>query len=168
MGSCWRSIATLFAMMFASQLALTIYLPAVPVMAQELGLSLGQVQLVIPAYLIAFAMMQLVAGPLSDAFGRRPVILSGLALFLLASLACALSNDIWQLLAMRFVQAAGACTTIVVGRAIIRDTSEGKVRPGRCPIWPWPWVSARPLHRSSAACCSTLSTGARHSLPQRP
>ena len=126
MGPCWRSIATLFAMMFASQLALTIYLPAVPVMAQELGLSLGQVQLVIPAYLIAFAMMQLVAGPLSDAFGRRPVILSGLALFLLASLACALSNDIWQLLAARFVQAAGACTTIVVGRAIIRDTSEGK------------------------------------------
>lgn len=126
MGPCWRSIATLFAMMFASQLALTIYLPAVPVMAQELGLSLGQVQLVIPAYLIAFAMMQLVAGPLSDAFGRRPVILSGLALFLLASLACALSTDIWQLLAARFVQAAGACTTIVVGRAIIRDTSEGK------------------------------------------
>ena len=126
MGPCWRSIATLFAMMFASQLALTIYLPAVPVMAQELGLSLGQVQLVIPAYLISFAMMQLVAGPLSDAFGRRPVILSGLALFLLASLACALSTDIWQLLAARFVQAAGACTTIVVGRAIIRDTSEGK------------------------------------------
>ena len=126
MGPGWRSIATLFAMMFASQLALTIYLPAVPVMAQELGLSLGQVQLVIPAYLIAFAMMQLVAGPLSDAFGRRPVILSGLALFLLASLACALSTDIWQLLAARFVQAAGACTTIVVGRAIIRDTSEGK------------------------------------------
>lgn len=126
MGPGWRSIATLFAMMFASQLALTIYLPAVPVMAQELGLSLGQVQLVIPAYLIAFAMMQLVAGPLSDAFGRRPVILSGLALFLLASLACALSTDIWQLLAAQFVQAAGACTTIVVGRAIIRDTSEGK------------------------------------------
>lgn len=126
MGPGWRSIATLFAMMFASQLALTIYLPAVPVMAQELGLSLGQVQLVIPAYLIAFAMMQLVAGPLSDAFGRRPVILSGLALFLLASLACALSTDIWQLLAARFIQAAGACTTIVVGRAIIRDTSEGK------------------------------------------
>lgn len=126
MGPGWRSIATLFAMMFASQLALTIYLPAVPVMAQELRLSLGQVQLVIPAYLIAFAMMQLVAGPLSDAFGRRPVILSGLALFLLASLACALSTDIWQLLAARFVQAAGACTTIVVGRAIIRDTSEGK------------------------------------------
>lgn len=126
MGPGWRSIATLFAMMFASQLALTIYLPAVPLMADELGTSLGQIQLIIPAYLIAFAMMQLVAGPLSDAFGRRPVILSGLSLFFFASLACAISTDIWQLLGARFVQAAGACTTIVVGRAIIRDTSEGK------------------------------------------
>jgi DHA1 family bicyclomycin/chloramphenicol resistance-like MFS transporter len=126
MGAGWRTIATLFAMMFASQLALTIYLPAVPEMAADLGTSLSQVQLIIPAYLIAFALMQLVAGPLSDAFGRRPVILSGLGLFFFASLACALSTDIWHLMGARFVQAAGACTTIVVGRAIIRDTSEGK------------------------------------------
>lgn len=126
MGPSWRSIATLFAMMFASQLALTIYLPAVPEMALDLGVSASHVQLIIPSYLGAFALMQLVAGPLSDAFGRRPVILSGLVLFFFASIACALSADIWQLMVARFVQAAGACTTIVVGRAIIRDTSEGK------------------------------------------
>ena len=126
MGAGWRTIATLFAMMFASQLALTIYLPAVPDIATEFDVSLGLVQLMIPVYLVAFAFMQLVAGPLSDAFGRRPVILFGLALFFFASLACALSTDLWQLLAARFVQAAGACTTIVVGRAIIRDTSKGK------------------------------------------
>ncbi|MBO6781901.1 MAG: multidrug effflux MFS transporter [Alphaproteobacteria bacterium] len=121
----WRTIATLFAMMFASQLALTIYLPAVPEMAADFGTTLGQVQLVIPAYLVAFALMQLIAGPLSDSFGRKPVILAGLALFLLASVGCALTTDIWQLLGARFIQAAGACTTIVVGRAIIRDTSQG-------------------------------------------
>ena len=126
MGAGWRTIAILFAMMFASQLALTIYLPAVPDIAAEFSATLGQVQLMIPAYLVAFAFMQLVAGPLSDAFGRRPVILSGLILFFFASLACALSTDLWQLLGARFVQAAGACTTIVVGRAIIRDTSQGK------------------------------------------
>ncbi len=126
MKSDWRTVATLFAMMFASQLALTIYLPAVPEMSEALHASLGEVQLVIPAYLIAFALMQLVAGPLSDSFGRKPVILSGLALFLVASLACAAVTDIWQLLGARFVQAAGACTTIVVGRAIIRDISKGK------------------------------------------
>lgn len=126
MGTNWRSITILFAMMFASQLALTIYLPAVPDMALELGVTASQVQLIIPAYLGAFALMQLIAGPLSDAFGRRPVILSGLTLFFFASIACALSTDIWQLMGARFVQAAGACTTVVVGRAIIRDTSEGK------------------------------------------
>jgi len=103
MGAGWRTIATLFAMMFASQLALTIYLPSVPDIATEFDASLGQVQLMIPAYLVAFAFMQLVAGPLSDAFGRRPVILSGLALFFFASLACALSTDLWQLLGARFV-----------------------------------------------------------------
>lgn len=120
------SLAVLFAMMFSSQLALTIFLPAVPDIARDLGTSLGQTQLIIPAYLIAFAFMQLVVGPLSDRFGRRPVIMGGVALFMVASLACALSTDIWQLLAARFFQAAGACASIVVGRATVRDTSEGK------------------------------------------
>jgi DHA1 family bicyclomycin/chloramphenicol resistance-like MFS transporter len=120
------SLAVLFAMMFASQLALTIFLPAAPDISQDLGTPLNTVQLIIPAYLIAFAIMQLVAGPLSDAFGRRPVILGGVALFMLASIACALAGDITQLLIGRFFQAAGACTSIVVGRAIIRDTNDGK------------------------------------------
>jgi len=126
MSTNWRTIATLFAMMFASQLALTIYLPAVPDIAAELGVTPGRVQLIIPAYLIAFAITQLIAGPLSDAFGRKPVILCGLGLFCVASLGCALSTELWQLIAARFAQAAGACATIAVGRAIIRDTSEGK------------------------------------------
>lgn len=120
------SLAVLFAMMFASQLALTIFLPAAPDIADDLGTSLNTVQLVIPAYLIAFAIMQLVAGPLSDAFGRRPVILGGVALFMAASLGCALAGDIVQLLIGRFFQAAGACTSIVVGRAIIRDTNDSR------------------------------------------
>ncbi len=113
-------------MMFASQLALTIFLPAVVNMANDLGTTLTRVQLVIPAYLGAFAVMQLAAGPLSDAFGRRPVILGGLALFTLASIACGLATNIESLLVGRFFQAMGACTTIVVGRAIIRDGSQGQ------------------------------------------
>ncbi|HCP01838.1 MAG TPA: hypothetical protein DIT35_10135, partial [Rhodospirillaceae bacterium] len=79
-----------------------------------------------PAYLIAFALMQLVVGPLSDRFGRRPIIMGGVALFMVASMACAMSTDIWQLLIARFFQAAGACASIVVGRATVRDTNEGK------------------------------------------
>lgn len=120
------SLAILFLMMFASQLALTIYLPAVVDIANDLNTSLTQVQFIIPAYLGAFAVMQLIAGPLSDAFGRRPVILGGLALFVIASIACGLAFNIEVLLVGRFFQAMGACTTIVVGRAIIRDGSEGK------------------------------------------
>ncbi|MBT3400842.1 MAG: multidrug effflux MFS transporter [Rhodospirillaceae bacterium] len=120
------SLAVLFAMMFSSQLALTIFLPAVPDIARDLNTSLGRTQLIIPAYLIAFAFMQLIVGPLSDRFGRRPVIMSGVALFMLASLACAFATDIWQLLGGRFFQAAGACASIVVGRATVRDTSDGK------------------------------------------
>ncbi|NKB48661.1 MAG: Bcr/CflA family efflux MFS transporter [Alphaproteobacteria bacterium] len=120
------SLAILFLMMFASQLALTIYLPAVVNIAEDLNTSLTQVQFIIPAYLGAFAVMQLVAGPLSDAFGRRPVILGGLTLFFVASVACGLAFNIEVLLVGRFFQAMGACTTIVVGRAIIRDGSEGK------------------------------------------
>lgn len=80
-------------MMFASQLALTIYLPAVVNIANDLDTSLERVQLIIPAYLGAFAVMQLVAGPLSDAFGRRPVILGGLALFTVASIACGVGKQ---------------------------------------------------------------------------
>ncbi|MBS27356.1 MAG: hypothetical protein CL566_00265 [Alphaproteobacteria bacterium] len=112
--------------MFASQLALTIFLPAVPDIARDLDASLGSALLMMPAYLVAFALMQLVAGPLSDRFGRRPIILGGVTLFLLASLACAFAGDIWQLLGARFFQAAGACASIVVGRAVVRDTSDGK------------------------------------------
>ncbi len=113
-------------MMFASQLALTIYLPAVVDIAGDLGTSVEQVQFIIPAYLGAFAIMQLAAGPLSDAFGRRPVILGGLALFVVASVVCGLAGNLGTLLVARFFQAMGACTTIVVGRAIIRDGAEGK------------------------------------------
>ncbi len=120
------SIIILFAMMFASQLALTIYLPAVVDIAGDLGTSVEQVQFIIPAYLGAFAIMQLAAGPLSDAFGRRPVILGGLALFVVASVVCGLAGSLGTLLVARFFQAMGACTTIVVGRAIIRDGAEGK------------------------------------------
>lgn len=112
--------------MFASQLALTIYLPAVVDIARDLKTSVMAVQLIIPAYLGAFAVMQLIAGPLSDAFGRRPVILSGLALFVAASVVCGLADSIETLLIARFFQAMGACATVVVGRAIIRDGSEGK------------------------------------------
>jgi len=115
----------LFAMMFASQLATTIFLPGLPGIAEELNANLSAAQMLLPAYLGAFAIAQLAVGPLSDAFGRRRVIIAGLGLFSIASLMAALAPDIELLLAARALQASGACATMVVARAIIRDTAQG-------------------------------------------
>ena len=119
------SLPLLFAMMFASQLAVTVFLPGLPAIAAELGTTLSMAQKLLPAYLAAFAVAQLVVGPLSDAMGRRPVIVGGLFVFTLASGGAALAPSIELLLLARAVQACGACATMVVARAIIRDTAEG-------------------------------------------
>lgn len=115
----------LFAMMFASQLATTIFLPGLPGIANDLQTTLSAAQMMLPAYLGSFAIAQLVVGPLSDGFGRRRVIIGGLGLFGLASLAAAVAPDIEMLLTARALQASGACATMVVARAIIRDTAQG-------------------------------------------
>lgn len=115
----------LFLMMFVGQIATTIYLPGLPGIARDLGTSASSAQTLVPAYLAAFAIAQLIMGPLSDRFGRRIVIIGGLGIFTLASVACAFAPDIVTLLFARVAQAAGACAAVVVGRAMIRDTSTG-------------------------------------------
>ncbi|NND50318.1 MAG: multidrug effflux MFS transporter [Rhizobiales bacterium] len=115
----------LFAMMFVGQFATNVYLPGMADIASDLETSLSSVQLLVPAYLASFAFAQLVMGPLSDRFGRRPVIIAGLGIFTVASIACVFAPDIPTLIMARVFQATGACATIVVGRAMIRDTSEG-------------------------------------------
>jgi DHA1 family bicyclomycin/chloramphenicol resistance-like MFS transporter len=119
------SIPLLFAMLYAGQLASNIYVPGIPDIARDLGTTVSAAQTLVAAYLGAFAVAQLVMGPLSDRFGRRPVIVGGLSLFTVASIVCAVVPDIGMLLLARFAQAFGACATIVIGRAMIRDTSEG-------------------------------------------
>ncbi|MFQ5974111.1 MAG: multidrug effflux MFS transporter [Alphaproteobacteria bacterium] len=119
-------LALLVAMMASSQLAITIYLPSLPFMPAALATTQAMVQLVLTLYLAAFAAAQLFVGPLSDAFGRRRVLVSGLGLFTLASVLAAAAPRIEVLLAARVLQAMGACAAIVVSRAIIRDTSSGR------------------------------------------
>src|SRR5687768_10084948 len=101
------------------------YLPAFPAIARDFSLTPLQVQQTMSVYLIAFAVMMLFHGTLSDSFGRRPVILANLALFMAATLGCALAQDFSQLLAFRALQGVSAGAGMVVGRAIIRDTYEG-------------------------------------------
>lgn len=98
-----------------------LYLPSLPAIAADLGASRALVQLTVGLFIAGFAVMMLVCGPLADRFGRKPVLLAGLAVYVLASIACALATSIAFLLAARFVQALGACVGPVVGRAIVRD-----------------------------------------------
>ncbi len=118
-------MALLVTLMVTSQVAITIFLPSLPSMAGDLGTSQALVQMTVSAYLGAFALAQLVVGPLSDAIGRRRPLIAGLILFTLASAGCALAPTIGWLIAARVVQAIGGCACIVVARAIVRDTTDG-------------------------------------------
>ena len=99
--------------------------PAFPQMAAQLGADKVAMQQTISVYLIAYALMSVVHGPLSDAIGRRRVILGGLAVFTLASVGCALSRDLGTLLAFRALQGLSAGVGLIVGRAVIRDVLHG-------------------------------------------
>lgn len=102
-------------------LSTDLYLATLPGMAADFGASAAAVQHTLSLFVIGFGTAQLVSGPLSDRFGRRPVMLGGLAVYLGASLACALAPELPWLVAARFVQAIGCCTGVVVARAVIRD-----------------------------------------------
>ncbi|MDQ3288443.1 MAG: multidrug effflux MFS transporter [Pseudomonadota bacterium] len=99
--------------------------PAFAVMGEEFGANNLAMQQTISAYLIAYALMSLVHGPLSDAIGRRKVILGGLVVFTLASAGCAMSTDLSTLLVFRAVQGLSAGVGMIVGRAMIRDVLHG-------------------------------------------
>lgn len=99
--------------------------PAFPAMGRDLDADHAAMQQTIAVYLIAYALMSIVHGPLSDAIGRRAVILGGLAVFVLASVGCALSTDLVTLLAFRALQGLSAGVGLIVGRAVIRDVLQG-------------------------------------------
>ena len=111
-------------------LSTDMYLPSLPDIAVRLQAGTSKAQLTLSFFLLGFAAGQIVYGPFSDRFGRRPVLLTGLAIYLAATAACALSTGIEMLIAARFVQAFGASGPIVLGRAIVRDLYEGP-RAGR-------------------------------------
>jgi len=99
--------------------------PAFPEMGAELGADKLAMQQTISVYLVAYALMSLVHGPLSDAIGRRRVILGGLVVFILATVGCALSTDLPMLLGFRALQGLSAGVGLIVGRAVIRDVLHG-------------------------------------------
>lgn len=102
-----------------------MYLPSLPDIARQLTASSAQVQLTISAYLIGFAAGQIIYGPVSDRHGRKPVLIGAIALYCVASLACALSTSIEMLIVARAFQALGGSGGIVLTRAIVRDIYSG-------------------------------------------
>jgi MFS transporter, DHA1 family, multidrug resistance protein len=106
-------------------LSVDMYLASLPDMARLLNAPAAQVQLTISVYLVGLACAQLFFGPLSDRHGRRPVLLSALGVYVLASFACSLATSIEALIAARFLQALGGSGTMVLARATIRDMHEG-------------------------------------------
>jgi DHA1 family bicyclomycin/chloramphenicol resistance-like MFS transporter len=99
--------------------------PGFPSIGADLGADPFRMQQTISVYLVAYALMSVVHGPLSDALGRRPVILGGLAVFAAASAGCAMSTGFGELLAWRALQGLSAGVGIIVGRAVIRDVLHG-------------------------------------------
>jgi DHA1 family bicyclomycin/chloramphenicol resistance-like MFS transporter len=102
-------------------LALNMFVPSMPGLRSEFGVSYGVVQLTLTLYIIGMAVCQLAYGPLSDRFGRRPVLLAGMALFVVASLLAAFATSIAMLIAARLLQAIGGASGLVLSRAIVRD-----------------------------------------------
>lgn len=99
--------------------------PAFPAVARELGTTALAMQQTLSVYIIAYGLMALLHGPLSDAYGRRRVILAGVAVFAAASLGCAFAASIDELLAWRALQGLSAGAGLIVGRAMVRDCFEG-------------------------------------------
>lgn len=98
-----------------------LYLPALPSLTEGFGASVSQAQLTLTTLLLAFGVSQLVWGPLSDRFGRRPVLIYGLAAYTLASVGCALAGSMGLLIAWRMVQGAAMGAAVMAARAIVRD-----------------------------------------------
>jgi len=98
-----------------------LYLPALPAITQELGAQVGQAHLTLSALLLAFGISQLFWGPLSDRFGRRPVLLWGLTGYILAGTGCVMAQSIEALIFWRVVQGASMGAVVMCGRAVVRD-----------------------------------------------
>ncbi len=117
----WGIGILLAALVALGPLSTDFYLPALPAIGRAFAADMATTQLTLSVFLAGFAVGQLVYGPLSDRFGRRPLILAGIGLYLVASVACALAPSVEALIAWRFVQAVGACAGPVLARAVVRD-----------------------------------------------
>jgi DHA1 family bicyclomycin/chloramphenicol resistance-like MFS transporter len=102
-------------------ISLYMLVPALPVLAKTFDSSISLAQMTVSMYMVGIACSQLIMGPLSDKFGRRPVLLIGISIMVAASIACVFAESLPQLIAARFFQALGGASGMVISRAIVRD-----------------------------------------------
>src|SRR5450432_1202528 len=112
--------ALLTALVALGPISTDLYLPSLPGLLRYFGADVAQVQLTLSVFLIGLAVGQLAYGPLSDRYGRRPILLGGIILYVGASIACAFAPSIPALITARLFQALGACAGPVICRAIVR------------------------------------------------
>ena len=120
-GIDWRLLLLLGMLAACGPLSVDMYLPSLPAIAKAFVVDEGAAQLTLTTYMFGFAVGMLLYGPLSDAYGRRPILLIGVGLYVVATLACALAFGIDDLTTMRFFQALGAGAASVLARAVARD-----------------------------------------------
>lgn len=145
-----------------SPFAIDTYIPALAAVREGLGATAVQTQQSLSAYMFGLALMALWHGAISDALGRRPVVLAGLVIYSIAAIGCALATDVHVLIAWRFVQGLAGGVGMIVVRAIVRDTMQGAaaqrvlsyvmmmfgVAPAIAPIiggWLYQWLGWRSI-----------------------
>jgi DHA1 family bicyclomycin/chloramphenicol resistance-like MFS transporter len=121
----WALTILLASLTALGPISTDMYLPALPGIMRELGTDHAVVQLTLSMFLVGFAAGQIFYGPLADRLGRKPVLLAGLGIYAVASLACTLAPTVDLLIVARFCQAFGAAGPIVLARAVVRDLYEG-------------------------------------------
>ncbi|MDP5052179.1 MAG: MFS transporter, partial [Congregibacter sp.] len=116
-----KTLALLAALVALGPLSVDMYLPAMPAMQRAFDTDIVHMHFTLSAYLWGFALFHLACGPLADRFGRKPLLLAGTGLFVLASAGCAMATTVEELTIYRFIQGIGACVGPTLARTITRD-----------------------------------------------
>lgn len=120
-----KTVLILMPLAFAFAVALDLYIPAVPQLTHVFHSTPAQIQLTLSGFMFAFGIGQLVVGPYSDQFGRRPIALLSAIGYLFSSLLCSTSNSLWSLILFRMLEAISSCGMLVAANAVVRDIYSG-------------------------------------------
>ena len=137
-------LALLTFMIMLQPLSTDIYLASIPSLVEIFNVPFSKVQLTLSFFVISFGLTQLIIGPLSDKFGRLPLLYIGLSIYILSSFLCAIVISIDQLIIARFLQAAGCCVAAVIGRSLVRDAFSSE-NSAKVMARASSWISLAPL-----------------------